>query len=123
MSLFDVILGVLLIAEGLLFAVYGHPFLEILDLRSRETRNLIAVVCVILGMGVALGSSLSNSPTLVLVLGIGILLAGPGYRLMPAPLWDRTVTWWTEVHLAFYRTIAVIALTLLGGFLILSGLS
>lgn len=123
MSAFDLVLGVLLILEGVVFVLFAESILEVMDLRSPGMRNFIAGVCVILGLGVALGSLVSNSPTLVMVLGIGILVAGPGYRLMPVALWDRTVAWWTETHLTFYRIFAVVSLTLLGGYLLVTGFS
>jgi hypothetical protein len=116
MSALDLVIGIVFILMGVLFAVFAEGLLSVVDLESRLSRSIASVSRLGTGLGLILVAPVSKSPELFRVLGTVTLLGGLAFLLIPYETWVRFVRWWTTEHLTFYRVATVTVLTTLGVF-------
>ena len=117
MSALDLVIGIVFILMGVLFAVFAEGLLSVVDLESRRSRRIASVSRLGTGLGLILVASVSRSPDLFRVLGTVTLLGGLAYLLIRYETWVGFVRWWTTEHLTFYRFATVTVLTTLGSFI------
>jgi len=123
LSTFNLVLGIVVIVVGALFAVFAEPLVTAVNFESRRFHYGRATLAVALGAVLLLAaSSLSKSPDLIRVLGGVIFVGGLALFTLPHTGWVRITKWLTKEHLNLYRALTLLTTSVLGGLLVLSAL-
>ena len=123
MSTFDLVLGIVMVLVGALFAAFAEPLVTAVDFESKRFHYGRATLAVTLGAVLTMAaSSLSNSPGLVRFFGVVSFVGGLALLTLPHTGWVRITQWWTKEHLTLYRVLTLITASLVGGLLVISAL-
>ena len=123
MSTFDLVLGIVVVVVGALFAAFAKPLVTAVDFESKRFHYGRATLAVALGAVLLLAaSSLSKSPDLIRIFGVVTFVGGLALFTIPHTAWVRITQWWTREHLTLYRVLTLITTSVLGGLLIISAL-
>lgn len=123
MSPFDLVLGIVVILIGALFAVFAERLITAIDFESKRFHYFRATFAVALGAVLLLvASPLSNSPDLIRIIGTVTLVGGLALYTLPHTAWVRITQWLTKEHFTLYRVLTLITTSVLGGLLVLSAL-
>lgn len=122
MSAFDLVLGTSIIVVGVLFAVFAKRLITIVDFESQRTHYMRADGSLLGGIVLVSMASGSNSPDLIRVFGVVVLMGGLGFLLLPHSRWVQITRSLTREHLTFYRVATLIVTVPLGASIAIAGL-